>query len=90
MNSICSNCDFKSQVWSDWLLMRIARAAVILSIIFLVPSLAWLVAGMFGLLPTNHLSIGGSSGERTLASVAVASCIIAAIACFRLEKESEK
>ena len=81
---------FKNQVWSDWLLMRIARAAVVLSIIFLVPSLAWLVAGMFGLLPTNHLSIGGNSGERTLASVAVASCIIAAIACFRLEKESKK
>lgn len=70
--------------------MLIARAAVIISIMFLVPSLVWLVAGMLGLLPTNHLSIGGSSGERTLASVAVASCIIAAIACFRLEKESKK
>lgn|GEM_PF-4255688 len=70
--------------------MRIARATVMISIILLVPSLVWLVAGMFGLLPTSHLSIGGSSGERTLASVAVASCIIAAIACFRLEKESNK
>ena len=89
MNAICSKYGFKSQVWSDWILMRIARAAVVLSIIFLVPSLVWLVAGMFGLLPTNHLSIGGSSGERTLASVAVASCIVAAIACFRLEKESK-
>jgi len=70
--------------------MRMARATVIISIIFLIPSLFWLVAGMFDLLPTNHLSIGGSSGERTLASVAVASCIVAAIACFRLEKESNK
>ena len=68
--------------------MRIARVTVIISIIFLVPSLAWLMAGMLGLLPTNQLSISGNSGERTLASIAVASCIIAAIACFRLEKES--
>jgi hypothetical protein len=44
--------------------MRIARAAVIFSVIFLVPSLAWLVAGMFGLLPTSHLSIGGSYSDR--------------------------
>ena len=70
--------------------MRIARAAVILSILFLIPSLVWLVGGMLGLLPTDHLSLGGSSGERTRASVAVASCIIAAIACLRLEKESDK
>jgi len=68
--------------------MRIARVTVIISIVFLVPSLAWLMASMLGLLPTNQLSISGNSGERTLASIAVASCIIAAIACFRLEKES--
>ena len=70
--------------------MRLARIAVILSLLFLIPSLAWLVGGLFALLPTNHLSIGDSSGERTLASVAVASCIIGALACMKLEKESNK
>ena len=70
--------------------MKIARVVVTLCVILIIPSLIWLVAGMFGLLPTSHLSIGGSSGERTLASVAVGSCIVAAIACFKLEKESNK
>lgn len=70
--------------------MRIARVAVITSISFLVPSVVWLVGGMLDLLPTEHLSIGGSTGERTLASVAVASCIIAAIACWKLENEAAK
>jgi hypothetical protein len=70
--------------------MRLARVAVVLSIILLIPSLVWLVGGMLGLVPTSHLSIGGSTGERTLASVAVASCLIAAIACSKLEKESNK
>ncbi|MAD92082.1 MAG: hypothetical protein CMQ54_05055 [Gammaproteobacteria bacterium] len=70
--------------------MQLAQKIVVLCVIFLIPSLLWLIAGMLGLLPTSHLSIGGSSGERTLASVAVASCIVAAIACFMLEKESNK
>tara|TARA_B100001057_G_scaffold403338_1_gene415563 strand:+ start:3418 stop:3651 length:234 start_codon:yes stop_codon:yes gene_type:complete len=75
---------------SDLRIMKIARFIVVLCIILIVPSLIWLIAGMFGLLPTGHLSIGASSGERTLASVAVGSCIVAAIACFKLEKESNK
>jgi hypothetical protein len=70
--------------------MRLARAAVALSVIFLIPSVAWLIGGILGLLPTEQLSIGGSTGERTLASVAVASCITAAIACWKLEKEVAK
>jgi hypothetical protein len=70
--------------------MRLARAAVTLSIVFLIPSVVWLLGGMLDLLPTGRLSIGGSTGERTLASVAVASCITAAIACWKLENEAAK
>ncbi len=70
--------------------MRLARVAIVLSVFFIIVSLLWLVGGIVGLLPTSHLAIGSSSGERTLASVAVASCLIAAIACWKLEKESNK
>ena len=70
--------------------MRIARLAVIISIIIISLSVVWLVGGMLGLVTTEQLSIGGSTGERTLASVAVASCMTAAIACWILEKEAAK
>ena len=77
-------------VWSERVLMRVARIVVALSIIFLITSVAWLIGGILGLLPIVQLAISGRTGERTLASVAVASCIAAAIACWKLEKEAAK
>lgn len=77
-------------VYSERVLMRLARAALALSVMFLIPSVAWLIGGILGLLPTAQLSVGDSTGERTLASVAVASCITAAIACWNLEKDTAK
>ena len=70
--------------------MRLASAAILVSVLALVPSVMWLIGGMLGVLPTAHLSIGGSTGERTLAGVAVASCIVAAIACWKVEQEVDQ
>ncbi len=45
----------------------------------LVPSLLWLALGMLGLVPTDAVALGASSGLRTLGSVAVLGCLLAAV-----------
>ena len=52
---------------------------VVVGIVVLVPSLLWLALGMLGLAPTDPLAIGASSGLRTLGSVAVLGCLLAAV-----------
>jgi hypothetical protein len=45
----------------------------------LVPATAWLAGGMLGLLPTDALALGAFSGLRVLGSIAVGSCLLAAL-----------
>jgi hypothetical protein len=45
----------------------------------LIPSGFYFALGLLGLVPTAFLAVGSSSGLRTVASVAVAGCILAAI-----------
>jgi hypothetical protein len=47
--------------------------------LLLVPALVWLLGGMLGLLPTDAATIAGYSGLRVIGSVAVGSCLLAAI-----------
>lgn len=44
-----------------------------------VPSSIYLVLGMLGLVPTDFLTLGPSSGLKTVASIAVLGCLIAAV-----------
>ena len=44
-----------------------------------IPSSIYLVLGMIGLVPTDFLALGPSSGLRTVASIAVLGCLIAAV-----------
>ena len=51
-------------------------------LLLLVPSGAYFVLGLLGLVPTEFLSIGSSSGLRTVASIAISGCLLAAIGCW--------
>jgi uncharacterized membrane protein len=51
---------------------------MVVGILILMPSLLWLAFGMLGLAPTDSVAIGASSGLRTLGSVAVLGCLLAA------------
>ncbi|MSR09186.1 MAG: hypothetical protein EXR82_06595 [Gammaproteobacteria bacterium] len=55
------------------------RAALVAGVTLLVPASIWLLGGMLGLLPTEVAVIAGYSGLRVLGSVAVGSCLLAAI-----------
>jgi hypothetical protein len=55
------------------------RLLVRTGITLLVPSIIYLALGMLGLLPTEPLAVGESSGLKTIASVAVAGCLLAAV-----------
>ena len=55
------------------------RLLIRLGIALLVPSGIYFLLGVVGVAPTDFLAIGSSSGLRTVASVAVAGCLLAAI-----------
>jgi hypothetical protein len=55
------------------------RALLVAGMLLLVPALVWLLGGMLGLLPTDAATIAGYSGLRVIGSVAVGSCLLAAI-----------
>ena len=58
---------------------RLRPVLIKIGILLLVPSGIYFVLGLLGLVPTEFLAIGSSSGLRTVASVAVAGCLLAAI-----------
>lgn len=59
---------------------RAARPLLVRSgIALLIPSGCYFLLGILGLVPTEFLAIGSGSGLRTVASVAVAGCLLAAI-----------
>jgi hypothetical protein len=57
----------------------IRRALLVTGVVLLVPACTWLAAGMLGLLPTDVMAVRGYSGLRVLGSIAVSSCLLAAI-----------
>lgn len=59
---------------------RTARQLLVRSgIALLIPSGCYFLLGILGLVPTEFLAVGSGSGLRTVASVAVAGCLLAAI-----------
>ena len=55
------------------------RALATAGIVLLLPSGCYFVLGMLGLVLTEPLAVGASSGLRTIASVAVMACLLAAV-----------
>ena len=58
---------------------RVRQLLVRSGLAMLVPSGFYFALGLVGLVPTAFLAVGSSSGLRTVASIAVAGCILAAI-----------
>ena len=67
-----------------------ARWAVIVGVVMLVPTALWLAAGILGLVSTQAMAVAGVSGLRVLASCAVAGCLLAAIGSWKQELEQHK
>jgi hypothetical protein len=72
----------ETTIVSRALLEPVRRALVAIGIVILVPSGFWLTLGMIGLAPTDAVAIGSSPGLRTIGSVAVLGCLLAAIGCW--------
>jgi hypothetical protein len=64
------------------LLDALRRSLLAVGIVILVPSALWMTLGMLGLAPTDSVAVGSSSGLRTIGSVAVLGCLLAAIGCW--------
>ena len=58
---------------------RLRPALVKTGLCLLVPSGVYFTLGLLGLVPTEFLAVGSSSGLRTVASVAIGGCLLAAI-----------
>ena len=58
---------------------RVRRVLVALGILIAIPSSLYLLLGIFGLVPVDVFSIRDTSGVRTIGSIAVLGCLLAAI-----------
>jgi hypothetical protein len=57
----------------------VRRVLLVVGTTLLVPAGIWLAGGMLGFLPTDAMAVGSYSGLRVLGSIAVGSCLLAAI-----------
>ncbi len=58
------------------------RAMVFAGILMIVSATIWLVGGVAGMLPIEGVEVAGHSGIRAIAGMAVAGCVLAAIASW--------
>lgn len=61
----------------------IRKTLLIVGIGLLVPSALWLIGGLLSLVPTDAAAFAGQSGLRSIGSVAVAGCLLAALGSWQ-------
>lgn len=59
------------------------RVILLIAVLLILSSSVWLIGGMLGFLSTEVVVVGGQSGLKTIGSISVAGCLLAAIASWK-------